>query len=109
MDAKVEPPPLTTTYHWFFTDIVASSDPDVSTNEQARKIIALNKLIEEIEVFRQRDPSSTLILPTGDGMAIGFKDSAEKPMLLAIQLHKFLQAIILKNQTIETRSTYALD
>lgn len=91
MDAKVEPPPLTTTYHWFFTDIIASSDPGVTTNEQARKIIALNKLIEEIEVFSQRNPSLTLILPTGDGMAIGFKDSAEKPMLLAIQLHKLLQ------------------
>lgn len=36
------PPPLTVTYHWFFTDIVAGSDPTITTNEQARKIIVLN-------------------------------------------------------------------
>lgn len=84
------PPPLTTTYHWFFTDIVASSDPTITTNEQARKIIVLNKLIERTEVFNQRDPDTTLILPTGDGMAIGFSDSPEKPLLLALELHKDL-------------------
>lgn len=36
------PPPLTETYHWFFTDIVAGSDPTITTSEQARKIIVLN-------------------------------------------------------------------
>ena len=39
IDVFEGPPPLTTTYHWFFTDIVASSDPTITTNEQARKII----------------------------------------------------------------------
>jgi hypothetical protein len=90
IDVFEGPPPLTTTYHWFFTDIVASSDPTITTNEQARKIIVLNKLIERTEVFRRRDPDSTLILPTGDGMAIGFSDSPEKPLLLALELHKDL-------------------
>ncbi len=90
IDVFEGPPPLTTTYHWFFTDIVASSDPTITTNEQARKIIVLNKLIERTEVFRQRDPDSTLILPTGDGMAIGFSDSPEKPLILALELHKDL-------------------
>ena len=84
------PPPLTVTYHWFFTDIVASSDPTITTNEQARKIIVLNKLIDRTAVFRQRDPDSTLVLPTGDGMAIGFSDSPEKPLLLALEVHKDL-------------------
>lgn len=82
------PPPLTQTYHWFFTDIVAGSDPSLTTNEQARKIIVLNKLIENTDIFKQRDPDSTLILPTGDGMAIGFSDSAEKPLQLALDVHK---------------------
>lgn len=68
------PPPLTETYHWFFTDIVAGSDPTITTSEQARKIIVLNKLIERTDIFKQRDPVSTLILPTGDGMAMGFSD-----------------------------------
>ena len=90
IDVFEGPPPLTATYHWFFTDIVASSDPTITTNEQARKIIVLNKLIERTEVFRLRDTDSTLILPTGDGMAIGFSDSPEKPLLLALELHKDL-------------------
>jgi len=90
IDVFEGPPPLTSTYHWFFTDIVASSDPTITTNEQARKIIVLNKLIERTEVFRQRDPDSTIILPTGDGMAIGFSDSPEKPLILALEVHKDL-------------------
>jgi len=90
IDVFEGPPPLTSTYHWFFTDIVASSDPTITTNEQARKIIVLNKLIERTEVFRQRDPESTIILPTGDGMAIGFSDSPEKPLILALEVHKDL-------------------
>jgi hypothetical protein len=85
------PPPLTVTYHWFFTDIVAGSDPTITTNEQARKIIVLNQLIERTEVFRQRDSDATLILPTGDGMAIGFSDSPEKPLRLALEVHKNLR------------------
>jgi len=84
------PPALTKTYHWFFTDIVASSDPTMATNEQATKIILLNKLIERTETFKQRDPESTLILPTGDGMAMGFSDSPEKPFRLALEVHKGL-------------------
>ncbi len=88
LDGSAQVPTLTTSYHWFFTDIVASSDPTVTTNEQARKISILNMLIERSEVWRQRDLDTTLMLPTGDGMAIGFSDSAEKPLLLAIQIHK---------------------
>jgi hypothetical protein len=84
------PPALTKTYHWFFTDIVASSDPTMATNEQATKIMLLNKLIEKTETFKQRDPENTLILPTGDGMAMGFTDSPEKPFRLALEVHKGL-------------------
>jgi hypothetical protein len=84
------PPPLTDTYHWFFTDIIASTDPALATSEQALKILLLNKLIERTGVFIERDPKSTLILPTGDGMAVGFRDSPEKPLLLALELHKDL-------------------
>ena len=55
-----------------------------------RKIIVLNQLIDRTEIFRQRDPDSTLVLPTGDGMAIGFSDSPEKPLRLALEIHKNL-------------------
>jgi hypothetical protein len=84
------PPALTKTYHWFFTDIVSSSDPTIATNEQASKIIVLNKLIERTETFKQREPETTLILPTGDGMAVGFTDTPEKPFRLALEVHKGL-------------------
>jgi len=51
----------------------------------------LNQLIERTEVFRQRESDATLILPTGDGMAIGFSDSPEKPLRLALEVHKNLR------------------
>lgn len=89
-DIDVVIPPITKNYHWFFTDIVAASDPTKTTMDQARKIILLNKLIEMTDVFKQRDPETTLILPTGDGMAMGFDDSPEKPLQLAIEIHKGL-------------------
>ncbi len=89
-DVEVVVPPVTKHYHWFFTDIVAASDPTRTTHDQARKIILLNKLITMSDVFRQRDPATTLVLPTGDGMAIGFDDSPEKPLQLAIEVHKGL-------------------
>jgi len=90
IDDIVTVPPITVTYHWFFTDIVAGSDPTITTNEQARKIVLLNKLVEVTDIFKQRDPDSTLVLPTGDGMAIGFSDSPEKPLNLSIEVHKGL-------------------
>ncbi len=81
---------FTKTYHWFFTDIVAGSNPTIPSKEQARKVVVLNELIARTETFKKRDPSSTVILPTGDGMAIGFSDSPEYPLRLSIQLHKLL-------------------
>ena len=81
---------FTKTFFWFFTDIVAGSNPTIASKEQARKVIVLNELIARTETFQNRDPNSTVILPTGDGMAIGFSDSPEYPLRLSIQLHKIL-------------------
>jgi len=81
---------FTKTFFWFFTDIVAGSNPTLPTKEQARKVVVLNEIIERTEVFQHRDPASTVILPTGDGMAIGFSDSPEYPLRLSIQIHKIL-------------------
>ncbi len=82
---------LTKTLHWFFIDIVASSDPNLSIKSQARKIYALNTLIERTDVIKNNELDSLVLLPTGDGMAIGFSDSPENPLMLAIQLHKSLR------------------
>jgi len=81
---------MTKTYHWFFTDIVGSSDPNMPTKAQIRKIMVLTDQIKKTETFKNCDPNDTWILPTGDGMAIGFIDSPEKPLRLAIDLHKLL-------------------
>ena len=83
---------LTKTYHWFFTDIVAASNPNLVTTEQVRKSIVLNELILRTETFKNHDPKGTVILPTGDGMAIGFDDSPEKPLRLSLELHRALNA-----------------
>jgi len=81
---------LTKTYHWFFTDIVAGSNPTIPTKNQVKKIIVLNELLLRTETFSKRDPQTTVALPTGDGYAIGFSDSPEKPIHLAMELHKAL-------------------
>ena len=78
------------TYHWFFSDIVAGSNPSIPTKSQVSKIVALNDLILQTQTFKEKDDATTIILPTGDGQAIGFGDSPEKPLLLAIELHKAL-------------------
>jgi hypothetical protein len=81
---------LTKTYHWLFTDIVGGSNPTIPTKYQVRKIVVLNELMARTETFRNRDPISTVILPVGDGVAVGFGDSPEKPLRLAVELHKAL-------------------
>ena len=81
---------LAKTYHWFFCDIVAGSNPTIPTKEQVRKVVAINEIVARAETFKNRDVKSTVILPTGDGMAIGFPDSPEKPLKLAIEVHKAL-------------------
>ena len=79
---------LSKTYHWLFTDMISSADPRMTIKAQARKIRTLNEITKKTETFKQRDPKSTIIHWTGDGMAIGFSDSPEKPLRLAIELHK---------------------
>ena len=89
-DPSVEIPVLTRTYHWFFTDIVGSADPTVLTKDQAYKVWVLNELVGRTDTFRQRDTKSDVMTITGDGMVIGFNDYPEKPLHLAVELHKLL-------------------
>jgi len=81
---------LTKTLHWFFTDIISSSDPGIPVKNQIRKINLLNAMIGKTNIFKEKDSDSTYIQPTGDGMAIGFSDSPESPLILAIEIHKLL-------------------
>ncbi|HET7642789.1 MAG TPA: adenylate/guanylate cyclase domain-containing protein [Nitrososphaeraceae archaeon] len=74
--------------NFFFTDIVGLSDPRMSTKTQIKKIEVLNKFIREWAPFKTMSNDSLIVLPTGDGMAIGFFQSPELPLNLAIELHR---------------------
>jgi hypothetical protein len=76
---------------FFFTDIVGLSDPSLSVEKQIRKIMILNSLIASCNAFRMTSAQKKKILPTGDGMAIGFLLNPELPLELSIQLHRELR------------------
>jgi Adenylate and Guanylate cyclase catalytic domain len=74
--------------HFFFVDIVGLSDPRVPTRNQMLKIEVLNKLVSECPAFLSIPKEALLVLPTGDGMVIGFTQGPELPLHLAIELSK---------------------
>jgi hypothetical protein len=74
--------------NFFFIDIVGLSDPTISTRNQIKKIETLNNLIGQCPSFSSIQKDSMLILPTGDGMAIGFMQGPQIPLGLSIELHK---------------------
>lgn len=75
--------------NFFFIDIVGLSDPLLSVNKQREKIETLNSLILTCEAFKADDKK--IILPTGDGMVIGFPLNPELPLQLGMQLHRELR------------------
>lgn len=76
---------------FFFIDIVGLSDPSLSIRKQIQKIESLNKLIAFCDAFKAAS-GKRILLPTGDGMAIGFLLNPELPMELSMQLHRQLRA-----------------
>ena len=76
--------------NFFFVDIVGLSNPTLSVKRQIEKIEILNKLIGSCDAY-SKGKESKIVLPTGDGMAIGFYSSVESPFLLSTQLHSKLQ------------------
>jgi KaiC/GvpD/RAD55 family RecA-like ATPase/class 3 adenylate cyclase len=77
--------------NFFFIDIVGLSNPSLSVKKQIDKIEILNKLIGLCDAFAKAKEKK-IVLPTGDGMAIGFFMNPESPLQLAIQLHSKLKA-----------------
>ena len=73
---------------FFFTDIVGLSDPTLSTDSQTSKIKALNQSITKCNTFRNTSEKEKIVLPTGDGMLIGFFNGLEKPLKLAKELQE---------------------
>jgi len=83
---------------FFFVDIVGLSDPTLSVKKQVQKIQILNELIHSCDSFRKTSSGKKIILPTGDGTAIGFLSNSEAPLELSIQLHRKMHAY---NQDVE--------
>ena len=76
---------------FFFVDIVGLSNPILSTQTQRTKIKILNESIYNCPTFLSYKQDDLFILPTGDGMLIGFKDGLEEPIKLAQEMHEKLQ------------------
>lgn len=73
--------------HFFFVDIVGLSNPTLSVRSQIEKIEVLNSLILSCDAFaKTKEPE--IVLPTGDGMAIGFYTNPESPLKLSMELHR---------------------
>lgn len=75
--------------NFFFVDIVGLSDPHLSVRKQIEKIRVLNGIVDSSEIFR-RVEDRRFVLPTGDGMAIGFLLNPTLPLKLSIELHRKL-------------------
>jgi hypothetical protein len=76
--------------HFFFIDVVGLSDPTMSTKTQIKKIEVLNKSILDCETYKLTPKDSMLVLPSGDGMSIGFLQGPELPLKLAIEVQERL-------------------
>jgi len=77
---------------FFYIDMVGLSDPTMSVKKQIQKIQILNELIYSCDSFRKASTGKKIILPSGDGMAIGFLSNPESPLELSIQLHHKVRA-----------------
>ena len=75
--------------NFFFIDIVGLSSPILSVRKQIEKIEFLNNFVISSEIFQKSIDKK--VLPTGDGMAIGFTSNPEAPLQLSIQLHNKLK------------------
>jgi len=64
-------------------------------NKQREKIENLNDLIASCDAFKVNE-ENRIILPTGDGMVIGYLVNPELPIQLSIQLHQKLKECNLK-------------
>lgn len=85
--------------NFFFIDIVGLSNPLLSVEKQIGKIEDLNELIGSCDAYSKVPKDKKIVLPTGDGMAIGFLLNPELPLQLSMQLHRKLGAFNAKTTT----------
>jgi hypothetical protein len=71
-----------------FIDSVSSSDPNLSTRIQLKKINKFNEILKECQTVQKSSPDEYFVIPGGDGMCIGFFQGIDKPLRLAIEFCK---------------------
>src|SRR6266699_399550 len=77
--------------HVLFIDIVGYSK--LLITEQSELLRRLSDVVRETEQFRSAEAQGKLVrLPTGDGMALVFRNSPEAPVQCALELTKRLKA-----------------
>src|SRR5215468_9508383 len=76
--------------HLLFIDIVGYSK--LLINEQRERLRALNEIVRNTAQFRASDANGMLVrIPTGDGMALIFRDSVEAPVRCAIEISQAIK------------------
>jgi len=71
--------------HVLLIDIVGYSK--LLINEQREQLRALNEIVRNTAQFRTSDARGTLVrIPTGDGMALIFRDTVEGPVQCALEI-----------------------
>ena len=76
--------------HVLFIDIVGYSK--LLTDEQSEALQELNQIVRNTEAVREAEAAGQLIiLPTGDGMALVFTGSVERPAECALELSQALR------------------
>jgi adenylate/guanylate cyclase family protein len=77
--------------HVLFIDIVGYSK--LLTDEQSEALQELNQIVRNTEAVREAGAAGHLIiLPTGDGMALAFTGSVERPAECALEVSQGLRA-----------------
>ncbi len=77
--------------HVLFIDIVGYSK--LLINEQSDQLRILKEVVRDAEQFKKAEAEGKLLrLPTGDGGALVFRNSAEAPVLCAVEISKALKS-----------------
>src|SRR5215831_17366542 len=73
--------------HVLLIDIVGYSK--LLITEQRERLQTLNETVRNTAQFRVSDASSLLVrIPTGDGMALIFRDNVEAPLRCAVEISR---------------------
>jgi serine/threonine-protein kinase len=76
--------------HVLFMDVVGYSK--LLLDEQRDRLQALNEIVRNTAQFHASDSNSMLVrIPTGDGMALIFRDTVEAPLRCAVQISQAIK------------------